>query len=97
MMNDKWEQFNRIWAKGKSNKTVQSLMQKVTLRGLEPTEENCRDYYMGYIRPFNNRGTFIQCNPMKSQSLMRGLGRDKYGKPRKFTGRNKTKKRRFKK
>ena len=44
MMNDKWEQFNRIWAKGKSNKTVQSLMQKVTLRGLEPTEENCRDY-----------------------------------------------------
>ena len=49
MMNDKWEQFNRIWAKGKRNKTVQSLMQKGTLRGLEPTEENCRDYYMGYF------------------------------------------------
>ena len=52
---------------------------------------------MGYIRPFNDRGTTVHCNPMKSQSLMRRLGRDKYGKPRRFTGRNKTKKRRPKK
>ena len=72
-------------------------MQKVICRGLEPTKENCRDYYMGYIRPFNDRGTTVHCNPMKSQSLMRRLGRDRYGKPRRFTGRNKTKKRRPKK
>ena len=59
MMSDKWEQFNRIWAKGKSNKTVQSLMQKVTLRGLEPTEENCRDYYMGYVRYYKNEFIYV--------------------------------------
>ena len=92
----KWNDFDIIWNK-ESPKSRQVIMQKVICRGLEPTKENCRDYYMGYISPFNNRGTFIHCNPMKSQSLMRGLGRDKYGKPRKFTGRNKTKKRRFKK
>ena len=92
----KWNDFDIIWNK-ESPKSRQVIMQKVICRGLEPTKENCRDYYMGYIRPFNNRGTFIHCNHMKSQILMRGLGRDKYGKPRKFTGRNKTKKRRFKK
>ena len=92
----KWNDFDIIWNK-ESPKSRQVIMQKVICRGLEPTKENCRDYYMGYIRPFNNRGTTVHCNPMKTQSLMRSLGRDKYGKPRRFTGRNKTKKRRFKK
>ena len=67
-------------------------MQKVICRGLKPTKENCRDYWMGFIRPFNDRGTFIHCNPMRNQPLMRRLGRDKYGKPRKFERRNKSKK-----
>ena len=92
----KWNDFDIIWNK-ESPKSRQVIMQKVICRGLEPTKENCRDYYMGYIRPFNDRGTTVHCNPMKSQSLMRRLGRDKYGKPRRFTGRNKTKKRRPKK
>ena len=92
----KWNDFDIIWNK-ESPKSRQTIMQKVICRGLEPTKENCRDYYMGYIRPFNNRGTFIHCNPMKSQSFMRRLGKDRYGKPRKFTRRNKTKKRRPKK
>ena len=92
----KWNDFDIIWNK-ESPKSRQVIIQKVICRGLEPTKENCRDYYMGYIRPFNNRGTTVHCNPMKSQSLMRRLGRDKYGKPRRFTGRNKTKKRRPKK
>ena len=92
----KWNDFDIIWNK-ESPKSRQVIMQKVICRGLEPTKENCRDYYMGYTRPFNDRGTTVHCNPMKSQSLMRRLGRDKYGKPRRFTGRNKTKKRRPKK
>ena len=92
----KWNDFDIIWNK-ESPKSRQIIMQKVICRGLEPTKENCRDYYMGYTRPFNDRGTTVHCNPMKSQSLMRRLGRDKYGKPRRFTGRNKTKKRRPKK
>ena len=70
-MNEKWEQFNRIWAKGKSNKTVQSLMQKVTIRGLEPTEENCRDYYMGYVRYYKNEvsGTEHHINTRKNKVI----------------------------
>ena len=92
----KWNDFDIIWNK-ESPKSRQVIMQKVICRGLEPTKENCRDYYMGYTRPFNDRGTTVHCNPMKSQSLMRRLGRDRYGKPRRFTGRNKTKKRRPKK
>ena len=92
----KWNDFDIIWNK-ESPKSRQVIIQKVICRGLEPTKENCRDYYMGYTRPFNDRGTTVHCNPMKSQSLMRRLGRDKYGKPRRFTGRNKTKKRRPKK
>ena len=92
----KWNDFDIIW-NNESPKSSQVIMQKVICRGLEPTKENCRDYYMGYTRPFNDRGTTVHCNPMKSQSLMRRLGRDKYGKPRRFTGRNKTKKRRPKK
>lgn len=92
----KWNDFDIIWNK-ESPKSRQVIIQKVICRGLEPTKENCRDYYMGYIRPFNDRGTTVHCNPMKSQSLMRRLGRDKYGKPRRFTGRNKAKKRRPKK
>ena len=82
MMSDKWEQFNRIWAKGKSNKTVQSLMQKVTLRGLEPTEDNCRDYYMGYVRYYKNdiSGQVYHINPRKNKTTMKQLKRSRNAK-----------------
>tara|TARA_R100000963_G_C4630247_1_gene95525 strand:- start:9 stop:365 length:357 start_codon:yes stop_codon:yes gene_type:complete len=84
----KWNDFDVIWNK-ESPKSRQKLMQKVICRGLEPTKENCRDYWMGYIRPFNDRGTFVHCNPMKNQSIMRGMGKDKFGKTRKFNKENK--------
>ena len=48
-MSERWAAFDRIWAKGKTNKMVQRLMAKCVQRKLEPTEENCRDYWMGYI------------------------------------------------
>ena len=81
-MNDKWEQFNKIWAKGKSNKTVQSLMQKVTIRGLEPTEDNCRDYYMGYVRYYKNElsGIEYHINPRKNKIIMKQLKRSRNAK-----------------
>jgi hypothetical protein len=47
---DKKLQFNVIWDKG--GKSMEALIQKVTVRGLEPTEKNCFEYYMGWIRPF---------------------------------------------
>ena len=82
MLSDKWEQFNRIWAKGKSNKTVQSLMQKVTIRGLEPTEENCRDFYMGYVRYYKNEmsGQEFHINPRKNKQTMKQLKRSRNAK-----------------
>lgn len=84
-MNDKWEQFNKIWAKGKNNKTVQSLMQKVTIRGLTPTEDNCRDYYMGYVRYYKNEisGTEHHINPRKNKIIMKQLRRSRNAKDNK--------------
>ena len=39
----RWDAFDKIWAKGKQNKMVQRLMAKCVQRGLEPTEDNCRE------------------------------------------------------
>lgn len=50
MTKDKRIQFNCIWDKG--GKSMQTLIQKVKVRGLEPTEKNCFEYYMGWIKPF---------------------------------------------
>ena len=93
-MNDKWEQFERIWKKGKTNKTVQSLMQKVSLRGLEPTEENCRDYYMGYVRYYKDdlTGRDMHLNPRKNKSTMKSLRRNRIAKARRMEKDNRPKK-----
>mgnify|MGYP003112712290 FL=1 len=94
MMNDKWEQFNRIWKKGKTNKTVQSLMQKVSLRGLEPTEDNCRDYYMGYVRYYKDDLTnqTMHLNPRKNKNVMKALRRNRIAKTRRMEKNNRPKK-----
>ena len=78
-MNDRWDQFTRIWLKGKVNKTVQSIMQKVIIRGLKPTEEKCRDYYMGYIRFYKNEwsGEEHHINPRKNKTIMKNLKRSR--------------------
>jgi len=49
-MNGRWDTFTRIWAKGKNGKMRMRLMAKCSQRSIEPTEENCRDYWMGYVR-----------------------------------------------
>ena len=83
-MNERWETFDRIWAKGKTNKMVQRLQEKVKLRGLEPTEENCRDYWMGYIRYYVDgwTGKGYHVNPRKNKQLMKQLKRNKNGNTR---------------
>ena len=93
-MNDKWEQFNRIWKKGKTNKTVQSLMQKVSLRGLEPTEDNCRDYYMGYVRYYKDDLTnqTMHLNPRKNKNVMKALRRNRIAKTRRMEKNHRPKK-----
>ena len=42
------EQFERIW--NKNGKTRCRLRDKVRTRGLQPTDENCKDYYTGQIK-----------------------------------------------
>ena len=93
-MIDKFEQFDRIWKKGKTNKTVQSLMQKVSLRGLEPTEDNCRDYYMGYVRYYKDdlTGRDMHLNPRKNKSTMKSLRRNRIAKARRMEKNHRTKK-----
>ena len=78
--NERWEAFERIWAKGKNNKMVQRLMEKCKIRGLEPTEENCRDYWMGYIRYYKDAwtGRDYHVNPRKNKIIMKMLKRNKY-------------------
>ena len=87
-MNERWEAFDRIWAKGKTNKMVQRLMDKCKLRGLEPTEENCRDYWMGYIRYYVDgwTGQGYHVNPRKNKILMKQLKRNKNGNTRRHKG-----------
>ena len=78
--NERWEAFERIWAKGKLNKMVQRLMEKVKIRRLEPNEENCRDYWMGYIRYYQDSwtGQDYHINPRKNKVLMKQLKRNRY-------------------
>jgi len=77
-MNERWIAFDRIWAKGKNGKMVQRLKEKCIMRGLEPTEENCRDYWMGYIRHYIDgwTGQGYHVNPRKNKILMKQLKRN---------------------
>jgi len=91
----KWDSFDIIWKK-QSPKSRQKIMQKLICRGLEPTKENCRDYWMGYIKPFpDGRGEVFHCNPFKNSERMRGIGRNKYGTPFNMARRHKKKKQRI--
>ena len=49
MTKAKRQQFTTIW--NKDGKSKQTLLQKVMVRGLEPTEKMCFEYYMGWIKP----------------------------------------------
>ena len=77
-MNERWNAFDRIWAKGKNGKMRMRLMSKCVQRNLEPTEDNCRDYWMGYIRYYVDgwTGQGHHVNPRKNKILMKQLKRN---------------------
>ena len=88
----KWDTFDILWNK-MSPKRKQQIMQKLICREVEPTKENCRDYWMGYIKPFpDGRGGVFHCNPFKNTERMRTIGRNRYGTPFSVARRNKKKK-----
>ena len=96
-MNSKRELFLRIWDK-EATKTRDSIKQKLINKGIEPTQINCYEYWMGYIRPWKDtRGDVTHLNPYRNESFMRSIGRNKYGTPFNMARRNKKKKRRFNK
>ena len=96
-MNSKRETFLRIWNK-ESPKSRDSLKQKLINKGIEPTQINCYEYWMGYIRPWKDtRGNVNHLNPYRNEAFMRSIGRNKYGTPFNMERRNKKKKRRFNK
>ena len=72
----KWNDFDIIWNK-ESPKSRQKLMQKLICRDIEPTKENCRDYWMGYIRyyinPITGHGRHV--NPRKNKAFMKQMKR----------------------
>ena len=96
MTKAKREQFNTIWNKG--GKSKDTLVQKVTARGLDPTEKHCFEYFMGWIKPtkVTKWGKVVWTNPMWSRSFRwrmknarhrkkqhKGRHKGKNGKPRK--------------
>ena len=93
-MNSKRDAFLRIWGK-ESSKSRNTIMQKLVNKGIEPTQINCYEYWMGYIRPWKDtRGNVTHLNPYRNESFMRSIGRNKYGTPFNMARRNKEKKRR---
>ena len=93
-MNSKRDAFLRIWGK-ESSKSRQTIMQKLVNKGIEPTQINCYEYWMGYITPWKDtRGDVVHLNPYRNEAFMRSIGRNKYGTPFNMARRNKKKKRR---
>jgi hypothetical protein len=85
----KKKNFTRIWNK-EATKSRDTLKQKVIMRGLRPTEKNCFEYYMGFIRPWMDRGGNTQhLNPFYNANFMRSIGKDKYGRPLKYKSKKK--------
>ena len=106
-MNERWDTFDRIWAKGANGKMRMRLMEKVKIRGLEVTEENCRDYWMGYVRIYVDAwtGQIYHLNPRKNKTQMKMLkrrrddkarnsGKERSGRKPYFMGRHGSKKNR---
>jgi len=86
--NERWIAFEHIWAKGMNGKMRMRLMSKCIQRGLEPTEDNCRDYWMGYIRYYKDSwtGQDYHLNPRKNKVMMKSLKRNRYEAERRGKG-----------
>lgn len=65
---DKKQAFNRIWFKQGNSPVRDRLKSKLEVRGLEPTEKNAFEFWMGYIKPQKDRrGNVVHANPKWSK------------------------------
>ncbi len=82
--------FDRCW--NKSNpKFRQTLLQKAMNRGIEPTMENCRDHWLGLIKPYTypkGRVEHLHVDVIRKRRKI-------YGTPRSMENDNRKKNRRF--
>ena len=89
---DKKQAFNRIWFKEGNSPVRDRLKAKVKQRGLEPTEKMCFEFWLGYIRPFQDRrGKVLLIIPSLSKRNNEKKGNFK---PRRVGRHNKKKRRR---
>ena len=58
-MDTKLETFYNIWHK-ESNKMKDKIKSWMIVRGIEVTEENCRDYWMGRYIPMRGRNGMVE-------------------------------------
>ena len=72
----KQKHFENIWAK--NNRMKDRLQDWVRVRGLEPTYDICRDYWMGKIKPFHNSYTG-NVEHLNSRTEMKQINRLKRG------------------
>ena len=86
------EQFQNIW--DKKNKSRQRLMDKVKQRGMNPTYENCMNYFTGQIKwvmnSKNGNGEHMNVNTKAYRRIVYGTTRsmaDKYRKKNRKTNR----------
>ena len=69
---DKKQAFNRICFKQGNSPVRDRLKSKLQCRGLEPTEKNAFEYWMGYIKPQKDRrGNVVHANPKWSKLNVR--------------------------
>ena len=69
---DKKQTFNRIWFKQGNSPVRDRLKSKLQCRGLEPSEKNAFEYWMGYIKPQKDRrGNVVHANPKWSKLNVR--------------------------
>ena len=70
---DKKQAFNRIWFKQGNSPVRDRLKSKLEVRGVEPTEKNAFEYWMGYIKPIRTlwNGKTIHANPTWSKLNVR--------------------------
>lgn len=86
---DKKAAFNRIWFKKHNSPMRDKLKSKLQVRGLEPSEKNAFEYWMGYIKAYTNKwnGKTTHENPMwnKYNRRKNNNGKKKQsGKPRRM-------------
>ena len=78
-------QFNRMWKK--NNKMKCKIISWVQQRGINPTENNCRDYWCGLYKPYHvNRWAGVKyLHETKDKQQIRRLT---HGKQRQNNGKH---------